>query len=122
MTWTDFLYYGKNSLQVETLNDLQSGCIQPKRSLFFNRQDSCGISDYENYPNGFALSVSMKAAIVKWIQYRNGYVSNENPDRRVAVSQNTIEIQQSGQEVKLDITYIPFTDFKNPQKANIGVI
>jgi hypothetical protein len=122
MTWTDFLYYGKNNLENETLNDLQTGCIQPKRSQFFNRQDSCGISDYENYPNGFSLLISMKAAIVKWIQYRNGYISNQIPDRRVAVSQNTINIEQSGSEIKLDITYIPYSDFKNPQKANIGVI
>jgi hypothetical protein len=119
MTWDNFFYYGNDSLENETNFDLTIGVLQPKRSLFFNRQDSCGISDYENYPNGFSLLYNLKYTIAKWIEYRNGYINTDNPDRRISVSQNTINIKQSGGEDKIDISYIPYADFKNPKKAVI---
>lgn len=104
--WDNFFYYGKNT-QLDCENDIISGCLQPSRSLFFDRQDSAGIKSKENYPNSIALYIGIQYALAKWIAYRNGYVNTESPDMRVAVSQENIVMEYDRRGgMQIDIKYI----------------
>ena len=117
-----FFYYGLGEVLNETKHDIVMGMLQPKRSMLYDRTMGAGISEYENYPSSFAMQVGMKFDIASWISRRNAQVSSGTdgfPDRRVGVSQNTILIQANQGNVDVMAYYIPFSDFKNPQRLSI---
>lgn len=119
-----FFFYGEpgSDLAMEIESDLVAGCIQPKKSLFYNRRDAAGVPEKENHPNAFVLQILTKYDIVKWNAWRNTQVSdgtNGNPDRRIALSQSSIAIQQSGQNMDILVNYIPFSNIKKP--ANVSI-
>lgn len=112
-----FFYYGEqgSDLKMEIESDLLMGMVQKKRSLFYDRRDSVGVSEKENYPNSFVLAFMARYDIVNWTAWKNTQISDGSstyPDRRIAVSQNSIEISQRGQEMDLKVNYIPFFDIK----------
>jgi len=117
-----FFFYGEkgSDLDIETQSDILAGIIQKKRSLFYDRQDSSGIPERENNPTGFVLEMSMKFDIVNWIAYRNTKISdgsNGTPDRRVAVSQNSIVITENQKgETDVNVEYIPFANIKQTDR------
>lgn len=100
-------YYGEDPEQ-DIQNDIILGLGQDARTLFFNRSDSAGVSQISNSPNSFSLQVLAKFYISSWIAYRNGYVSQEKPDMRIATSQSVIEITQEEDKVSIQIQYIRF--------------
>lgn len=119
-------FYGQNDLEIETKSDLISGLIQPKRTLYYNRNDGAGVVEKENFPNTIILNVFLRYSIVNWIGLRNTQVSdgtNGMPDRRVAVSQNFIEFINNKNNLDINVFYIPFADYKNIKSVSIpGVI
>ena len=123
MTFDDFFYYGKQDIATENLNDVYTGILQPGRSFFYNRQDSVGIR--ENLPTGFSLFILMKYIVAKWIAYRNNYVKNGSdnfPDRRVGVSQESISLDFSEQQkgyIGMTVNYINFFDYKQTNNLTI---
>jgi len=117
-----FFYHGELPVDRANEHDIALGVIQPKRSLFYNREDSAGINDYENYPNGFFLEVAMKYDIASWVARRNQLVGdgqNGTKDRRVATSQNVIDIQREGGEVNVMVLFVSFVDLQTPQKLTV---
>lgn len=121
-----FFYYGKNELSIETKSDVIQNIVQPKRSLFYDRAlDSSGAKDYENVPEGLALRVNMPYDIVKSIAKRNQFVSNgENGsrDRRVALSQSTINVKGSNNgEIDVEVLFIPLADFKQTEVVGVSL-
>lgn len=119
----NFFYYGQNTLTNELRHDIVQGVMQPKNTLFYGREFGAGASDFENYPNALFLQVVLRFAIVDFIARRNQFVSdgtNGTPDRRVAVSQNSIRIEQNPDgTVNVDILYIPYADYENPDIIQI---
>jgi hypothetical protein len=123
-----FFNYGKSPLDEEIRHDVVLGLLQPKRSLFYDRADGAGIEDNEQHPSGIILQIEAKSSIVSWIGRRNTEVSNGTkgfPDRRIAASQETVDVVSDHKSGELDITvlYIPLADYKQPQsiKASSGI-
>lgn len=116
-----FFYYGENP-DLDIQNDLLIGLLQRKRSMFFNRRNSVGLSAYENSPNSISLFINVQYAVTKWIGYRNTYVQSEPVDYRMATSQTAIEFKQSGGEMFLFIPYIAFKDYETVQNITIPMV
>lgn len=111
-----FFYYGKVDIADECKSDLYQIVFQAARSLFFYRGFGAGISDYENLPNSLAIQILLPYAIAEAVAERNGRVSdgsNGLPDRRIAVSQDSIEIVQEGGNVDVNIQYFLYEDFSS---------
>lgn len=118
----NFFYYGDGELSEETKSDVMQNILQPKRSLFYDRNlDSAGIPEYENYPISIYLTVVIPFQIVTSIAMRNQFVSNgegDYPDRRVALSQATVNIERKNNgEMNITVLYIPLADFKETQQV-----
>jgi hypothetical protein len=116
-----FFFYGDGDIELETLSDLYAGIIQPERSLFYNRQDGCGLSDKENRPATFILELSARYNVVKWIGYRNSQLPEDNEkDRRVATSQSVIDFVKNDRgEFDINFGYIPFRDISQPREQQL---
>lgn len=118
--WEAFFYYGEIDQEDESLYDLHELLLQQKRSLFYFRRAGGGVSEYENVPSSIMLSLA-KAEIANAIAYRNSYVSDGSDglrDRRIAVSQEYIDIKQVDLgEINVEIYYFLYKDFQDP-KAN----
>jgi hypothetical protein len=111
-----FYYYGQGDLSTEIKTDVYLNLLQKKRSLFYNRSyDSSGVREYENTPNAIFLAIMLPYDIVTSLIKRNSTVSNGtngNPDRRIAVSQNSIKIDQKGGEADVMVSYINLFDYQ----------
>lgn len=122
-----FFYYGEqgSDLLLETESDLLAGIMQPKRTLYYNRRDSSGVPEKENFPNSFILAISTRYDITNWNAFRNTQVSDGskgNPDRRVAISQNSIEIVQNQKgEMNVQIGFIPFDKFTQRKTLSLPI-
>jgi hypothetical protein len=118
-----FFYYGSGKLENETKSDIFQNLMQQKRSLFYDRYyDSAGIKQYENRPNSFDLRINMPYDIVTSISKRNTVVSageNDRPDRRIALSQSTIRIENSKKNLKVSVLYIPLATFKQTDQISV---
>lgn len=118
--WDVFFYYGDNSIEDENEIELEMGLIQPKRSLFYNRQEGAGVQEAENKPNSLSVAISLKYDIISWIAYRNTYISKDNPDRRILSSQDYVGFEQSGNELDVNILYINLATYKPESIAISG--
>jgi hypothetical protein len=121
----NFFYYGNGDLKDEIEYDLMVGLLQPKKKLFYFRSEGAGVSEYENYPDGLMLQISLRYTITDWISRRNTIVSNGQnnlPDRRVAISQNIISIESQGKgSINVSVMYIPLFDFKKTNNVTLAI-
>lgn len=119
-----FFYYADLDLDHANQHDVAVGVVQPKRSLFYDREDSAGVSEYENLPNGFYLEVMAKYDIANWIARRNTYVSagqDGTKDRRLVTSQTAIEIARSEGNLDVNVLFIDFGQFQQPTQLRVPV-
>jgi hypothetical protein len=116
LPWDTFFYHGEE-LDDDIRNDIIIGVVQSKRSFFFNRQDSAGVSSKENFPDSLSTFIGIQYAVAKWVGYRNSYVSDQDPDQRVATSQFAITTE-SNKQGKLSVK-IPYISFKDQRDLNI---
>lgn len=120
--WDGFFYYGQNDLEYENQRDALEISLQPKRSLYYFNQYSCGTPDYENYPNAILLQIALRFDIANGYAYRNTLVKDGQDgfkDRRLAVSQTSISFVQQEGELSINVQYIAFADYANIQTINI---
>jgi hypothetical protein len=121
-----FFYYGEpgSNLDLETQSDLIAGMVQSKRTLFYNRQDSAGVAEKENMPNGVILGILTRFDIANWNAYRNTQVSDGTvgADRRVSISQNSIDVLKNEKgELDINVNYIPFVNIRKVSSVNLPV-
>jgi hypothetical protein len=122
--WDIFFYYGQLDTDLEIKSDLLAGIMQPKRSMFYNRADGAGASDYENYPNTLLLQVGLRYDIANWVNYNNTQCSdgtNDTIDRRVAVSQNSMEFTAVRDALNINVYYIRYADMYALQSVNTRI-
>lgn len=117
-----FFFYGQLDVELENEHDLIEGVVQPKRSLFYNRNDGTGVQQQGNHPNTMALHFAIRALITMFVGLRNTRVSdgrNGQRERRLAVSQNSIRFVKGGQGQELDIiiNYISLNSFDRLQST-----
>jgi hypothetical protein len=120
-SWDIFFYYGQSDINLEIESELTQLVLQPSRSLYYNNQESGGISNYENYPNEVNLQINARYDIAKGVSWKNGVVtdgSNGYPDRRVAVSQSSISFTRNRGELDVEVFYIPYYDYTNYTTIN----
>lgn len=121
-----FFYYGTLSNELETEHNLMAGLLQPERSLYYNRSDSVGVDSYENHPNNLMLQIQLRFQIANWVNFYNTYTgdgTNGSKERRLAISQFSIEFEQSEDNLDVNILYIPFADYTQMKsvKTSVGI-
>lgn len=113
-SWDLFFYYGQNPLDLEIQADLMKLCIQPDRSLYYNNLESGGIVGHENFPNTINLQVNLRYSISMAVARKNRFISDGtdgNPERRIAVSQNSIKFDVNKGELDIQVLYIPYYNY-----------
>jgi hypothetical protein len=122
-SFDNFFYYGvdEGRLFDEIENDVVEGLIQPKRSMFFNRQEGTGTVDRENAPNSLSFYIAARYEIIQWFAYRDRNLPPSDVDRRAAASQTSIEVEQKANSGEVDITvkYIPFSNFNRIKQVSL---
>jgi hypothetical protein len=120
-SWDHFFYYGENLLDIEEENqfDILQGVMQSQKALSYFRKEGAGIQELENAPNGFILLLLSRYNIVKWSAFRNSYVITNNRDRQIALSQDSIEIEQENNNMNIDIKYRSFRDSQKVSSATV---
>ena len=116
--WDAFFWYGQISSEEQAYFDLLELLIQQKRSFFYYRRGSAGVSEYENNPNGFALQILARFEIANAVAYRNSRVvdgSGGTVDRRIAVSQNAIGFDQDGGNLNVQVLYFLYDNYEEPK-------
>lgn len=117
-----FFFYDEVELDYATEHDIAMGVIQPKRSLFYDREDSAGVSEYENTPQSIYTEIVIKYDIASWIARRNQLVGDGQggtQDRRVATSQSAIETKQANGELDVQVLFVAFADLQQPTQLTI---
>ena len=125
MSWDSFFYYGQDTLENESQFDLFQLLLQPKRSLYYSRRESAGVSEYENLPNGLQLQIFARYEIAGAIFYRNTLVvdgSNGTKDRRIAVSQNSIGFEAKEGNLNIFILYFLYANYETPQSHSFPLV
>jgi len=119
----NFFYYGNGDLNVETASDLLQLVVQRKRSLLYSRsRNSAGVM--ENSPNSISMKILLPFDIVSSVSNRNlttGNGQNGSKERRVAISQNQVKINQKGSESDISVFYVPFSDIKQKNKVGFQI-
>jgi hypothetical protein len=119
-----FFLYGTLDLDMEIESDIAQLISQPKKSLFYNRSDGCSVTDYENYPNTLLLEIMIRFDLAKGIYYRNIYVgdgTNGTKERRVAVSQWSIQTERDKGELNIQVNYLPFNKYTAIKSISLPV-
>lgn len=121
-----FFFYGEpgSDINEEIDTDVQSSVIQPKRSLFFNRQFGCDITKRENHPNTAILMLTTRYDIVNSVAFLNTTYPDQQGsprDRRVAVGQTNINFTSSSDGINLEVKYIKFSSARKASSVNIPV-
>lgn len=124
----DIFFFHGDQVDLEIEHDIAMGLLQPKRSLYYDRQDGCGLKDRENYPNAVLLRVLGAYDVMKFIAFRNSEVTDGRTvngeatiDRRVATSQTSVIFKQNGPELDVDVLYIPFKDIQKPATLSLPI-
>lgn len=131
--WDTFFYYGGEKsksdisvLDTECRTDLYELLLQNKRSLFYYRSGSAGVSEYENNPNGIGLQIFARFDIAEAVSYRNQLVSNgegDSVDRRIAVSQNSVGFEQpQSDELNVLVLYFLYAKYDEPKSDSFSMV
>jgi hypothetical protein len=118
-------FYGELPEDMELEHNLMSGLLQPERSLFYNRSDSVGVTSYENHPNNILLQVKLRYRVAEWINYYNTYTgdgTDGRKERRIAVSQFSIDFENLDDAINMEVFYIPFVNYTQIQSVKVGII
>jgi len=118
-----FFNWGQD-VAAEIEHSVAAAILQPKRSLYYDREEGAGIANRENYPNAVYLRIMGAFDIVNAITFLNTQVTDgrdANPDRRVAISQTSINFRQKGGDLDIEALYIPYKDFTNPNTVSVTV-
>jgi hypothetical protein len=122
-----FFFYGEpgSDVDMETQSDIVSGLMQEKRSLYFDRRNSAGVTEKENMPNSVSTAIFLRYDVTNWISYRNSQVGdglNGTKERRVVCSQNTVLISKNNKgEINLNVYYIPFINISQPKNVVLPI-
>ena len=112
-----FFYYGDMPLEEECAHDVMGIALQSRNTLPYFNDTGGGIAGYENAPNSLKTQVMVKFAIAESLAKRNTYVASgqsNDIDRRVAVSQFSIDISGEGGNMDVSIIFFMFANLNNP--------
>ena len=122
--WENFFYYDLIPIEDQNEKDLTSLLLQPTNSLFYNRSE--GVDMKYNFPQVGLNGLLLAFAIVSAVSRRNQYVtdgSNNSLDRRIAVSQSFVSVEDVAPgERNVNVYYFNYANYENPVKLNSAVV
>ena len=101
-----FFNYDDANVEQQIDHEIRRILMQMKRTMFYNRSEGADIK--ENYPNTFSSQVKFRYSLVLAVAEYNLNVSNGEGgtvDRRIAISQNSVDFEQNGQELVISVGY-----------------
>ena len=113
-----FFFWGTLPIQQEVSEDILTGVMQPKRSMYYNRDYGAGLPEYENSPISLVTIVTMRLEVAKFFSLRNSRVTTgqlvngiQYPDRRAATSQTAVNVvDEGGGGLAVDIPFFMLAD------------
>lgn len=117
-----FFYYGQLPLDEEIASDMMTGLLQGYRKPFYDRSNAGGLDRFQNAPFSISTQINMRHQIAEWAANRNTVVSDGSggyPDRRVAVSQNSITAQPDNRG-GVDVT-VEYIQYSGPRAGQAGI-
>lgn len=117
-----FFFYGKTDQRVEIEQEVELWLLNRRNSSFYFRSFGSEILDFENKPLTKVNEMLLKYYITKAIADMDTYTtdgSNNMRDRRVLTSQNEITVTSNGQNIDIQIPYIPMYNTGSREQTNI---
>ena len=118
---SDILLSGKIDILKEIENDLLLVLCQPLGSMFYNRDYGAGLDQLENEPTSLMMQVYGRYMVVNAITQENERNYNETRDKRVLVSQASIDfdVDSAKGEVTVTVNYIPYSNISTVQSISV---
>ena len=119
-----FFYYGQTEQKTEIEGDLTLCLLTPTRSMFYFRSHGSDITEFENKPLSEITKMLLRYNIAKAIANMDSTTtdgSNGYRDRRVITSQNEIQVQSNGQNVDIQVGYLPMYDIDNRGQLDLSL-
>lgn len=122
-----FFFYGKTDQETEIRGDVEMCLLTPFRKMFYMRSYGSEISEYENKPISEISKMLLKYNVTKALATFNSVTTNGadgTRDRRVLTSQNEISVKSTGQNVDIQVGYLPMynTNSKGQLDLSLGGI
>ena len=103
-------YYGQTKQETEIQGDVELCLLTPHRTMFYMRDYGSEISEFENKPISEVSKMLLRYNIVKAIANFNSVTTTGADgyrDRRVLTSQNEIQVSANGQDIDIQVGYLP---------------
>lgn len=119
-----FFYYGQTEQKTEIQGDVELCLLTPHRTMFYMRDYGSEISEFENKPISEISKMLLRYNIVKAIANLNSSTTtgdNGYRDRRVLTSQNEIQVSANGQNIDIQVGYLPMYDTNSRGQLDLSL-
>lgn len=119
-----FFYYGQTDQKTEIQGDMELCLLTPHRTMFYMRDYGSEISEFENKPISEITKTLLRYNIVRAIAYFNSITTTGADgyrDRRVLTSQNEVTISASGQNIDIQVGYLPMYDTNSRGQLDLSL-
>lgn len=119
-----FFYYGQTEQKTEIQGDVELCLLTPHRTMFYMRGYGSEISEFENKPVSEISKMLLRYNIVKAIANFNSITTtgtNGYRDRRVLTSQNEIQVSANGQDIDIQVGYLPMYDTNSRGQLDLSL-
>ena len=119
-----FFYYGQTEQKTEIQGDVELCLFTPHRTMFYMRDYGSEISEFENKPISEISKMLLHYNIVKAIANLNSSTTtgdNGYRDRRVLTSQNEIQVSANGQNIDIQVGYLPMYDTNSRGQLDLSL-
>lgn len=119
-----FFFYGQTDQNTEIQGDLETCLLTPSRSMFYFRDYGSEISEFENKPISSISKILLRYNITKAIAILNSNTTsgaNGHRDRRVLTSQDEISIISNGQNIDIEVGYLPMYNTDNRGQLDLSL-
>ena len=119
-----FFYYGQTEQKTEIQGDVELCLLTPHRTMFYMRGYGSEISEFENKPISEISKMLLRYNIVKAIANLNSSTTtgdNGYRDRRVLTSQNEIQVSANGQNIDIQVGYLPMYDTNSRGQLDLSL-
>lgn len=117
-------YYGQTEQNIEIQGDMEICLLTPHRTMFYMRGYGSEISEFENKPVSEISKMLLRYNIVKAIANLNSTTTtgaNGYRDRRVLTSQNEIQVSANGQDIDIQVGYLPMYDTNSRGQLDLSL-
>ena len=119
-----FFYYGQTEQKTEIQGDVELCLFTPHRTMFYMRGYGSEISEFENKPISDMSKMLLRYNVVKAIANFNSVTTtgdNGYRDRRVLTSQNEIQVSVNGQNIDIQVGYLPMYDTNSRGQLDLSL-